>query len=240
MLNGVRDRLTFANVVSVLALFVALSGGAYALQGRNTVDSGDIKKNAVKEPELAKNAVSGGEVKNDALNGSDVNEATFGQVPSAQDADRLDGRSSDAFLGANVLLSFRRVLNDPNPGDAFGEAFALLDTPELRVFIRCDENSPAASDGGDIASVSVATGAPPSDPISVSAWETDGSATNSERNPTGIGILDLRSANNEIRSVYFVATGPNNKVVSGSISAEVTDAEGSGGDCTFAGNLITP
>jgi hypothetical protein len=33
MLAALRSRLTFANVVSLVALFVALSGGAYALTG---------------------------------------------------------------------------------------------------------------------------------------------------------------------------------------------------------------
>jgi hypothetical protein len=57
MLERVRERLTYANVIATTALFVALGGGAYALEGRNTVDAGDLKKNAVKPPEIAKNAV---------------------------------------------------------------------------------------------------------------------------------------------------------------------------------------
>jgi hypothetical protein len=33
MLNGLRSRLTYANVVATGAMFVALGGGAYALSG---------------------------------------------------------------------------------------------------------------------------------------------------------------------------------------------------------------
>ena len=44
-------------VISCVALFVALSGSAIALQGKNTVDSGDIKPGAVHQSDIAKSAV---------------------------------------------------------------------------------------------------------------------------------------------------------------------------------------
>jgi hypothetical protein len=48
VLTKVRARLTFANVVSLMALFISLSGGAYALSiPRNSVGPKQIKKNAV-------------------------------------------------------------------------------------------------------------------------------------------------------------------------------------------------
>jgi hypothetical protein len=49
-----RDRLTFANVTSMCALFVALSGIAYAGINlpRNSVGSKQIKRNAVKGPKV--------------------------------------------------------------------------------------------------------------------------------------------------------------------------------------------
>lgn len=47
-LAAFRSRLTFANVVSLIALFVALSGGAYALTiPRDSVGAKQLKKNAV-------------------------------------------------------------------------------------------------------------------------------------------------------------------------------------------------
>jgi hypothetical protein len=72
MLNGVRERLTFANVIATCALFVALGGGAYALEGRNTVDAGDLKKNAVKPPEIAKNAVKKAETAQNSIGTGEV------------------------------------------------------------------------------------------------------------------------------------------------------------------------
>jgi hypothetical protein len=44
--------------VGLVALFFALSAGAYALPGKNTVDSGDIKPRAVKRSDLGRNSVN--------------------------------------------------------------------------------------------------------------------------------------------------------------------------------------
>ena len=41
-----------ALVLSVVALFAALSGAAIALPGKNTVDSGDVKKNSLKGKDI--------------------------------------------------------------------------------------------------------------------------------------------------------------------------------------------
>jgi hypothetical protein len=74
------------NIVGYVAVFLALSGGAYALQGKNTVDSGDIKKGQVKKSDLAKNAVRSPTVKDESLTGDDISEGSLGQVPSAASA----------------------------------------------------------------------------------------------------------------------------------------------------------
>jgi hypothetical protein len=85
-----------AMAVAFIALVAALSGTAAALPGRNTVDSGDIKRGAVKRSDIGRNAVNGGKVqngslsgadaRNDSLTGADINESTLGQVPSANQA----------------------------------------------------------------------------------------------------------------------------------------------------------
>jgi hypothetical protein len=75
-----------AMVVSMIALFVALSGSAVALQGRNSVDSGDIKKNAVRSTDIkSPNGVRSNDVKNETLKGVDIG---VGQVASADITDQ--------------------------------------------------------------------------------------------------------------------------------------------------------
>ena len=50
-MQGIRGRLTYANVMATLALFIALGGGAYALS-RNEVKSRNIATGAVKARQL--------------------------------------------------------------------------------------------------------------------------------------------------------------------------------------------
>lgn len=109
-MQQLRARLTYANVISTLALFIAL-GGATAFAAtqlpKNSVGSPQIKKNAVKTGDIARNAVRVGKLapeavkagkvaknaittnrlRGDAVTGAKVNEATLGKVPSAAAAD---------------------------------------------------------------------------------------------------------------------------------------------------------
>jgi hypothetical protein len=75
MLSRTRRRLTFANVCSALALFVALStGGAYAA---DTVFSTDIKDGEVKNQDLAFDAVSSSKIRDNSIQSSDINDFTI-------------------------------------------------------------------------------------------------------------------------------------------------------------------
>ena len=78
---GIRSRLTFGNVMSVIALFIALGGTGYAAitLPNNSVGASQIKKNGVGGPEIRKNAVRSGEVKNRALRAVDF---AAGQLPA--------------------------------------------------------------------------------------------------------------------------------------------------------------
>jgi hypothetical protein len=60
LLSKIRTRLTFANVVSVIALFVALGGGAYAAikLPANSVGSKQIKKRAVTPAKVSPGTVA--------------------------------------------------------------------------------------------------------------------------------------------------------------------------------------
>jgi hypothetical protein len=92
--------------VAFVALLAALSGTAVALPGRNTVDSGDLKRGAVKSSDIARGAVTGSKIRNSAVTGSkiqnrtitgakltnntitgaQINESTLGTVPRAEHA----------------------------------------------------------------------------------------------------------------------------------------------------------
>jgi hypothetical protein len=90
-LKKVSKRLTFSNVMSVIAVFVALGGSAFAAVqlGKNTVGTKQLKKNAVTKAKIKKNAITTAKIKNNAVNGAKVNEATLGTVPSAAVANAI-------------------------------------------------------------------------------------------------------------------------------------------------------
>jgi len=59
-------------LVALTAVFLSLGGGAYALQGKNTVDSGDIKTGTVKRGDLARDSVASGKIVNGSIKGADL------------------------------------------------------------------------------------------------------------------------------------------------------------------------
>lgn len=76
MLSKLRARLSFANVVSVIALFVALGGTSIAAV--------TLARNSVKSRNIAPNAVTGPKVKNASLLAQDF---APGQIPQGQKGD---------------------------------------------------------------------------------------------------------------------------------------------------------
>ncbi len=79
-MREVRKRLTFPNVVSVVALFVALGGGAYAISlEKNSVKSKHIKDGQVRSRDLANDAVNSAKVDDGTLLGADF---AAGQLPA--------------------------------------------------------------------------------------------------------------------------------------------------------------
>lgn len=116
-----RRHLTFANVASALALFLAVGGGttAIALRGKNTVDSGDIKNRNVRTRDLAQNAVTGAK----------ANESTFSIVPNASE---LDGISSEFFqFGNGASFAFVDALEN-------GEDRPVVNLIDSTVNVACD------------------------------------------------------------------------------------------------------
>ena len=113
-----RERLTYANVASTLALLLVVGGGGVAVasgavqrdsvgspQIRNgsvksvdiknsTIKSSDIKNRTVKSSDIRNNHLRSVDVKDDSLTGVDIDESTLGQVPDAAHADAADTATS--------------------------------------------------------------------------------------------------------------------------------------------------
>jgi hypothetical protein len=102
MLSRLRPRLTFANVISLLALFVALGGTGYAALKlpKNSVGTKQLKNRAVRRAKLANQAVTGSKVANHSLTGVQVDAATLGTVHDAMHATNADRASSAEAVAA--------------------------------------------------------------------------------------------------------------------------------------------
>jgi hypothetical protein len=71
-MSNVRGKLTYANVMATIAVFIALGGGAYAAT--------QVKKNSVGTKQLKANAVTGPKVKDGSLSAADIGGAVNSAV----------------------------------------------------------------------------------------------------------------------------------------------------------------
>ncbi len=74
-----RKRLTYANVMSSIAVFLVVAGGS-------ALAANQLGKNTVGSKQLKKNAVTGSKIKNHSVTGAKLNLSTIGTVPSATNA----------------------------------------------------------------------------------------------------------------------------------------------------------
>ena len=93
-----RSHLNFANVVAMLALFVALSGTSYAV---SKVGAKDIRKNAVRSKHIKKSQVTSGDIRNRTIRPIDIAPSVTGKTleSSAGQARRDAGPTGVAASG---------------------------------------------------------------------------------------------------------------------------------------------
>lgn len=78
MLKQLRTRLTFANVMSCIALFLALGGAAFAAKTATKVKTKNLANGAVTTPKLRNGAVTAAKLRNGAVTTAKVAPAAIG------------------------------------------------------------------------------------------------------------------------------------------------------------------
>jgi hypothetical protein len=122
VLAKLRSRVSYANVMATVAVFVALGGTSYAV-ANGSIDSREIKNNTVRSKDIRNNEVRSGDVRNQSLLAQDF---APGQLPagpmgatgqqgatgppgppgppgSGSNADTLDGLDSSQFQRVGLV-----------------------------------------------------------------------------------------------------------------------------------------
>src|SRR4051812_19668504 len=85
VLRRLRSRLTYGNVMSTLAVFIALGGTSYALTlPRNSVGSRELRSGSVGSSELKTGAVTGRDIKNRTIRLTDISPSTRASLRGKQ------------------------------------------------------------------------------------------------------------------------------------------------------------
>jgi len=98
-----RWRQAPALVLSLMALFAALSGAAVALPGTQTVNSGDIKDESVKSIDLKDNAaVTGDDVVDESLTGTDITDETIAGTDVTDETIASNDVQNETLLSTDI------------------------------------------------------------------------------------------------------------------------------------------
>jgi hypothetical protein len=84
-MRALRDRLTYANVMATVAVFIAIGGTSYAAV---KISGGQIKAHTITARNIRPNSLGGRQIK----------ERSLGIVPGAREAGLLDGRTAESLL----------------------------------------------------------------------------------------------------------------------------------------------
>lgn len=142
-----RRRLSFANVTSAIALFVALGGTSYAAitLPRNSVGSAQIRANAVKKSEIAKHAVGRWEILPNGVDRSEIRRDAVGPSELRGNAVSSDEVQDGTLEAADLSPAGRTALTAVNAvtfrvaataagGAAGGNAKAIAHTANSGVY----------------------------------------------------------------------------------------------------------
>ncbi len=125
MKQKLQGKLTYANVVSTLCLFVLLGGSAWAAGNLhippNSVGSRQIKSKAVTSGKLANGAVTAAKVAEGSLTGANLNLNALGTVPQSANAEKaaeaakVDGHVASCPQGTTEIrgICFDATANPP-------------------------------------------------------------------------------------------------------------------------------
>jgi hypothetical protein len=146
-MQWIRSHLSFANSISLIALFVALGGtslaavtltknsvGAKQIK-KNAVRASEIKTNAVGASEIRSNAVASGDIADNGIGGSDLSDNSVG-AGELSDNSVGAGETADNSVGSgevtNDSLTATDIVGSSLDSEVGPDAFARVDLNAAR------------------------------------------------------------------------------------------------------------
>jgi hypothetical protein len=123
VIDALRRRLTYANVMATVAVFIALGGTSYAAL---KVTGRDVANGSLTNWDLKRNTLGGGRIK----------ESSLGKVRRARNADRLNGLTAGRLLvhceAETVPVSNVCVETQSRPAAPYGSAAVICESTDRR------------------------------------------------------------------------------------------------------------
>jgi hypothetical protein len=132
-MQWIRSHMSFANLVSLMALFIALGGTTYAAVTlpKNSVGAKQIKKNGVGASEIKKNAVRAAEIKSSAVGASEIKSNAVASGDIADNGVGVADIADNSVGGGEVTddsLSATDILGASLDAEVGPDAFARIAT----------------------------------------------------------------------------------------------------------------
>jgi hypothetical protein len=244
MRQWIRTHMTFANVVSLLALSVALGGTTYAATGGNFILG---QSNSAGSTTALSSGTTG-----PALRVTNTNTATgatalglnvaSGHVPftvnsgakvANLNADKLDGMDSTGFLAASKVRRVGPVTVTLAPGSANGADIATVG--HFRFFGACARSSP-----NDQVQMIIISDVDHSSFASTTQAVAGGDKSAADMNATGgfnVAIANPPAGSGNVNSVSGSAIGPDGQEVFFNLYQGI-NARNQLGQCMFGGSFV--
>ncbi len=263
-MHQLRKRLTYANVMSTIAVFLVLGGATAVAASKlgknsvgtkqlkaNSVTAAKLKKNAVTEKKVKSNAITAGKIKDGAVStakiqdgavtGAKVQAATLGTVPSASTFSgyQRKGIVRVAASPGGVSLEASQAASPEVP---------ILSTGAFSVYAKCFDSPGGPSTNALILMRTSENGSVLSSGFAVLSGSPGFFNTNT---PEGDRILQSVTAGTNqgvffgVHTTEFTAMAPGGTVVRGDTQAGVKNGTppagngvyGNGNACIFAGEM---
>jgi hypothetical protein len=186
VIRRIRTRMTYANVMATIAVFIALGGAGYAA---TKVGSKEIRNNSVRSKDVRNDNLRGKDLRDNTLSDREIRESTL-TVPRAStagNADTLNGRSAEALRvkcpAGTVLAVGACFETEPRAAQVHnvaagecGRAGRRLPTfGELLGYFQTQPQNLAA--GGELTANVFGAGEPPGNPLYVVVMTDETGAT---------------------------------------------------------------